>query len=81
MSKVRDRACGLCGRAMVRPTAEEIEQSFKRLSRSECLDPVYAWVNGYLFEKQEDGRLMLKKIRCGAHVDDQFDPRHEIHRG
>jgi hypothetical protein len=81
MSKIHDRACGRCGRAMVRPTAEEIEQVFKSLSRSECPYPDSAWVNGYLFEKQNDGSPVVKKIRCTNHVDDQADPRHEIHRG
>lgn len=78
--KIHPRACGICGRAVVRPTSAEIEQAFQRLSVSENPFPVQAWVNGYLYEKSYQ-IMLAKKIRCIAHVDDQFDPRHEIYRG
>jgi hypothetical protein len=70
MNKIHDRACGRCGRAVVIPTPDEIEQAFRRLSRSECPFPISAWVKGHLIEQDDRGNTKTTKIRCMFHVED-----------
>jgi hypothetical protein len=75
VAKVRAGACGICGAAAVKPTAEAVNNPAAWKHSKGGAPLAQKWIDGHLYENTADGQPhRLKRVRCRQHAEDD-DPR------
>ncbi len=70
--------CGVCGRAQVAPTFEQIARAFMMDRRPEQTTQGRVWVSGHQYDPVITGRTLLVRVRCIDHAerhDSRINPR------